>query len=544
MQNTNPPKNAVIYCRVSTKEQVEEGNSLVTQEKNCREYAIKNDFSVARIFIEQGESAKTADRTELRKLLAYCGVKKNNITALIIYKIDRLSRNIDDYSEIRTILKRCGVEIRSTSEFFENTPAGKFMENILANVAQFDNDVRTERSVGGMKQAVLEGRYIWPAPFGYSNVRQGGKANIAINEKSRLVKLAFIRATNINTPIEDIRRFLADLGLNQGNGKPIAKSALYRLLKHPVYAGYIVKFGMKVKGSFEPIVSEELFDAVQRRFQKRSKERQYRVENSDFPLRRIIISTEGEKLTGSWSQGRRKKYPYYRFIKGGKMFPKEQLEKKFLLFLDSYALNPHLFDVFKTRVINVLKHKTIDNLQIVNNSKVKLEQLYKRRQIILDKGFSGVINDDTLKEQLGIVDDEICSVQLEVESMLLNPYSSADLLADFQQFFVFPGAFWAKQPFSLKKKLLWFEFPNSIVFDGEEFRTQEICSLFKVNRIFSNKKYQVVGSKGLSYRHPKEQNLHGLSDEAFLAELSKLDKSLLELDTIMKSIEEEDVKKD
>ncbi len=99
-------KKAVIYCRVSTKEQVEEGNSLVTQERLCKEYALKHGFDVAHIFIEQGESAKTADRTELQKLLKYCTDRKNQIQAVIAYKIDRVSRNMDDYSQIRLVLKK------------------------------------------------------------------------------------------------------------------------------------------------------------------------------------------------------------------------------------------------------------------------------------------------------------------------------------------------------------------------------------------------------------------------------------------------------
>src|SRR5882724_11951022 len=167
----NTQRKAVIYCRVSTKEQVEEGNSLATQERNCREYASKHGYEIAQVFIEEGESAKTADRTELQKLLRFCSDKKQQIKAVIIYKIDRLSRNTDDYSQLRLLLKRYGVEIKSTSEYFENTPAGRFMENIIANVAQFDNDVRTERSVNGMKDAMREGRYVGIAPLGYENIK-------------------------------------------------------------------------------------------------------------------------------------------------------------------------------------------------------------------------------------------------------------------------------------------------------------------------------------------------------------------------------------
>ena len=84
-----------------------------------------------KLFIERGESAKTANRTELQKLLAFCAQKKNGITAVIVYKIDRLSRNTDDYSQLRILLKRYGVSIKSTTEQIEDTPVGRFMENTM-----------------------------------------------------------------------------------------------------------------------------------------------------------------------------------------------------------------------------------------------------------------------------------------------------------------------------------------------------------------------------------------------------------------------------
>ena len=211
---TNNNKKAVLYCRVSTKEQVDEGNSLSTQEKTCREYCAKNDYEIAKVFLEQGESAKTADRTELQKLLTYCADKKNGIKAIIIYKVDRLSRNTDDYSQIRLFLKRYGVEIKSTSEHFENSPVGRFMENTMANIAQFDNDVRSERCAAGMMEAVREGRYVWMAPIGYDNVKVNGKSTIAMNEfMGSLMRKTFeLIASNIHST-EEVRHLMTAEGL-------------------------------------------------------------------------------------------------------------------------------------------------------------------------------------------------------------------------------------------------------------------------------------------------------------------------------------------
>lgn len=89
-QNTTKPQ-AVIYCRVSTKHQVDEGNSLSTQERLCREYALKQGYEVAAVYIEKGESAKTKDRTELQKMMSFCAIKKNNVSYVVVYKLDRFS---------------------------------------------------------------------------------------------------------------------------------------------------------------------------------------------------------------------------------------------------------------------------------------------------------------------------------------------------------------------------------------------------------------------------------------------------------------------
>ena len=195
----------MIYCRVSTKEQVDEGSSLATQEKLCNEYALKNGYEIVKIFIEQGESAKNANRTQLQEMLTFCSLKKNNVSFVIAYKIDRIARNIDDYRQIRLLLKKHDVEIKSTSEYFEDTPAGRFMENIIANVAQFDNDVRTERSVGGMREAMRDGRFVWGAPIGYDNVKIGGKSNIIPNNVACFVHKAFTEVAKNMQPVNEIR---------------------------------------------------------------------------------------------------------------------------------------------------------------------------------------------------------------------------------------------------------------------------------------------------------------------------------------------------
>ena len=94
---------AVIYCRVSTVEQTE-NLSLSSQERLCREFCAREGFDVAEVFIERGESAKTAHRTELLKLVAYCQANKRTVRAVVVYSFSRFARNTSDHHQIGGLL--------------------------------------------------------------------------------------------------------------------------------------------------------------------------------------------------------------------------------------------------------------------------------------------------------------------------------------------------------------------------------------------------------------------------------------------------------
>lgn len=528
--NTN---RAVIYCRVSTKEQVEEGNSLITQEKNCRDYASKYGYEIAEVFIEMGESAKTADRTELQKLFRFCATKKNNIQAVIAYKIDRISRNTDDYSQIRLLLKRYGIEIKSTSEYFENTPAGRFMENIIANVAQFDNDVRTERSVGGMKQAIAEGRYVWQASLGYSNVRVNGKATIAPNEKAPIIKKAFELIANRTLTVEETRKYIAKLGICKKNSRPIEKSNFYTLLRNPIYVGVINKFGTECAGNFEPIISVALFSQVQYVLKRKSTSREYKIENPDFPLRRFVFSTEGKTLTGCWSKGNREKYAYYRFSGNGQMFPKYLLEDKFVEFLNSFSIDESIIEGLKAKVIEKLGAVSKTKKVVHEQLALKEQRLKERQQILIDKNLQGVLPDNLFKEQLELLKVEIWKVQCDLEEK--DKMIDIDFIfTRLSEMLFMPGEYWKKQPFHIKRRLQKFDFPEGICFDGNNYRTKKTSNVFKIGSALLGNNSLNVNHPELSIKQPDLANSPILPDFKLMSLLQNIESDLVIFDEILK----------
>lgn len=165
--------NALIYLRVSTKEQAEkgdseEGYSIPAQGEACLRACAEKGWNVADEFIDAGESARSADRPDLKAMLER--------VAVVVHKIDRLARNIEDHVAIRAGLRRAGVQLVSVTENIEESASGKLVERIHALMAEFYSANLATEVRKGMTQKAKQG--LWPAkaPIGYLNLREQGTA--------------------------------------------------------------------------------------------------------------------------------------------------------------------------------------------------------------------------------------------------------------------------------------------------------------------------------------------------------------------------------
>src|SRR5216683_7567549 len=217
--------NGVIYCRVSSKEQIE-GTSLESQRLACEEYARSNNIRILKVFVEQGESAKFADRTQLIELLDFCRQNKGRVQALLVWKVDRFARNVGDHFNIKASLMKYGVSIVSVTEPIDSKPEGKLMETILAGFAQFDNDIRAMRTVQGMRRKLQEGIFPWKAPLGYKSSVQHDEKKTEPDQPNQplfgLLQKAWKEfATGAYTKAE-IRRRMDSWGIQTENGSPLS----------------------------------------------------------------------------------------------------------------------------------------------------------------------------------------------------------------------------------------------------------------------------------------------------------------------------------
>jgi len=424
---------AVIYVRVSYAKQIE-NTSLDSQQEVCRRWCNTHGLDVTRVFIEKGESAKSADRTEFQALFKFLEHSpKGSISHLVVYKFDRFSRNVQDGAAYMLRLKEMNIALRSATEATDETPAGKFLATMLSAVGQFDNDTRAERTLAGMQSRVEAGRWQWPAPLGYIN---GGKGEPSLlhdpEGRGELVaKLFELVATGEHTKASALAVVTA-LGLRSAKGAPLTQETIRKMLVNPVYAGHIYAraWNKLVQGDFVPLVSQRTFDRVQSVLAGRSTPcRRHVRSREEFPLRGLVRCPTCDKfVTASDSTGKSGgKFRYYRCHRGrGHMNVRaEVIEDAFIGLLNGLTPHPER----RALLERLFRENWEQNAQAARNSAAayrrELEAEQRRKKRILNQLADGVIG----ASDFSALNNEITE-RMEELNELLSVVERRDLSLD------------------------------------------------------------------------------------------------------------------
>ena len=257
---------AVYYARVSTKEQAE-GFSIEAQRSACEKHIAAEGWELAGVFVDRGESARTAARPEFQGMMAVLR-EDRSIRFMVVHKLDRLARNMVDHVEILAELKSLGVQPVSLSERFDDTPAGRFLVNVMgAHAAMYSEQLAAEVKKG-MYQRVEEGGWCGVAPVGYKNIREDGlrknEAKIIPEEpQATMVRRAFEIYATAEYSTRELGPRMAELGLRSRRGLALTPGQMQHILANPIYRGRVRWGGIERAGNHEPLVSEALFTRVQ-----------------------------------------------------------------------------------------------------------------------------------------------------------------------------------------------------------------------------------------------------------------------------------------
>jgi site-specific DNA recombinase len=488
-----PRLNAVIYCRVSTDEQV--GNlSLPTQEQRCLSFCSQHGWPVIEVFREEGQSAKTTHRPAFQQMLQYCGDPSKGVGFVVVNDLSRFSRNTADHITTRVALHAEGVALRSVCEPIDETSSGVMVGTIFSAVHQFDNDRKSERTKVGMQQSAKMGRWPFKAPLGYMNVPAlRDRPNIAPDpDTARLVQKAFeLAATGLHSKAEVLRE-MTKLGLKTQRGKAVTAQTFQRLLVNPIYAGWveIPEWDVRERGSFEALIDQACFDKVQDVLKgRRPSLTSYQRNHPDFHLRMFVRCAKcGEPLTGSWSKGRNEKYAYYHCRKRTCLsvnVRREVLQSRFLDWLEWMTPERSAMDGFKETVRTVWKQRQGDAEALRGVLQRKLETIEGRKKTLVDRWLDGQADQRTYAEQIARLTAEIDEVQAELRNAEVEHIELEAVLAFAERIITRPARLWLESSLDQRQRLQKTLFPNGVDFDGTAFGTGSTSLFFSLLAGFS-----------------------------------------------------------
>ncbi len=387
-------------------------------------------------------------------------------------------------------LKTIGISLRSATEQTGDSSTGKLTENMLAAFAQFDNDVKAERTKTGMKAALGHGRWTFQAPLGYlRNQAPKGQGNIIPDpERAPLIKKAFELYATALYARPQVLRMIHDLGLRTRKGNKISLQTFEDILKNSLYTGI-----MKTKltdqpeeGHYEPIIEKALFYKVQDVLAgKKHTITPYQRNHPDFPLRQFVqCGTCSRPLTASWSKGRTKKYPYYRCPNSrckAINVSKGALEKEFISHLEQLIPVPEYLNLLKAIVLDkwhdqeaaaTAQSKSMQRcVDELRGRKDKLEEAF-----IYEKRISKATYDeqrDKLAEEIAIAEGEAHQAKLEALDVE-GAFNFARYLASN------PARIWMEMNLDQKQRFQKVLFPAGLPFLEGRFGTAATCIFFKV----------------------------------------------------------------
>jgi site-specific DNA recombinase len=260
---------AVIFARVSTTEQEQDGQSIESQVVKLREYCKKNNLEIIKEF-EIVESSTKGHRPKFLEMLDFVKSQKGKI-ALIIDKVDRLQRSILDVPKIDALVSTNKVSLhfldigRLDNDSNASQKAFYRMAVVFANAY---TDAISENVKRTNDQKRKEGTILGPAPIGYLNMPRSASQKRAVvgfdPERSHIVKKIFEEYSTGLYSMDDVRKNATDRGLRSlKSNKKLGKSQIEKILSNPFYYGYMVSKGHIYQHVYETLIDQHLFDQCQ-----------------------------------------------------------------------------------------------------------------------------------------------------------------------------------------------------------------------------------------------------------------------------------------
>jgi len=437
---TEPRLQAVIYLRVSTKEQAErgggEGYSIPAQREACLRQASLLNADVVDEFVDAGESAKTAARPQLQRLLGF--LKTDRVQYVIVHKVDRLARSRADDVQINIAIRASGATLVSCTENIDDTPSGSLVHGIMSSIAEFYSKNLATEVIKGSVQKAKAGGTPSKVPTGYLNVRtwEDGKGKptrtVEIDpDRGPLMAWAFeAYATgewSLRTLLAELtNRGLTTLPSEKMPSKPLVLSNLNRLLRNPYYRGIVTYRGVQYAGNHLPLVSPEVWQRVQDVLTSANVAGDKHKVHAHYLTGSLFCGDRGERMIVSMATGRRGTlYPY--FICVGRQKRRTECQQRAVLIETAEILvEDHYLTVQPSGAAAAQITEALSELLGMQRAQAdgerlaqerRMRQLLDKRMKLLDAYYEGALPKDLMKTEQTRIAAEIDAAQSRLDAL-------------------------------------------------------------------------------------------------------------------------------
>ena len=392
-------KTAVIYARYSSDNQTEQ--SIEGQLRVCEQYAKNNDIIILKTYIDRAMTGTNDNRPDFQQMIKDSASKEwQNI---IVYKLDRFSRNKYETAKYKKILKDNGVKLISAMENIPDTPEGIILESLLEGMAEYYSAELSQKVKRGMNETRLKGNFTGGTIiYGY-NVENH---KVVINEEQAEVVRFIYEQYALGVYVKDIIQKLNEKHI-YNRGKPFARNTIYNILKNEKYSGVYRHNNEVFENMYPRIVSQDIYDKVRKKtsqnhYGKRSIEVVYLLRN------KLKCGYCGEPISaecGTSSKGNKRRY--YKCL-GKKRHTtncnKQTLRKEIL---ENFVMDILLKELNKPQTIEKMINNILKVQESMESGNSFLTNLYKEKaetQNLLDNILKAVeqgdVNNTTNKRMI------------------------------------------------------------------------------------------------------------------------------------------------
>jgi DNA invertase Pin-like site-specific DNA recombinase len=400
-----PQSTAVLYARVSSKEQEKEGFSIPAQQKLLRQYALDHGIVVAHEFTDV-ETAKRSGRTGFGEMLSYLRPHAD-CRIILVEKTDRLYRNIKDWVTIDEL----GVEVHFVKQGTVISPdsrsSDKFMHGIQVLMAKNYIDNLSEETRKGMLEKAEQG--LWPsfAPLGYLNVNRSIIPDPVI---APIIRNIFEWYSTGEYSLAEVTKMAKAAGMVfRKSGSPVPKGTVAKILHNRIYTGDFDFGGKTYRGRYEPIITRELWHRVQQVLDVRHRQKR----RHDFAFSGMIACGQcGRAMVGELKKGR---YVYYHCPCASPYVRGELLEAEFTKAVRRLVFTPEFLADAKLWVQQAKAKEIQEREQVVARLRAERAKLERRIEALYEDKLDGAIEEAFFKRKTDECRAEMARLTAEIE---------------------------------------------------------------------------------------------------------------------------------